>query len=74
MPLDCIVIRAVAVSGRLNILQHLITEWNCKICTGLSHDAVRSGSISMLDWLRHKTSGTKVKNGTLAQELPEQVI
>jgi Ankyrin repeats (3 copies) len=52
MPLDCIVIRAVAVSGRLNILQHLITEWNCEICTSLSYYAARSGSISMLDWLK----------------------
>jgi hypothetical protein len=44
MPLDCIMIRAVAVSGRLNILQHLITEWNCEICTSLSYYAARSGS------------------------------
>jgi uncharacterized metal-binding protein len=52
MPLSETVVNAVAVSGRLNILQHLLLDQQCPIPLGLSHYAARSGSISMLQWLK----------------------
>jgi hypothetical protein len=52
MPLSEFVVKAAAVSGRLNILQHLITAQQCIIPDELSYYVVRSGSISMLNWLR----------------------
>jgi hypothetical protein len=51
MPLSETVVKAVAVSGRLNVLQHLVAEQQCPIPSSLSHCAARSGSISMLHWL-----------------------
>jgi hypothetical protein len=52
MPLDETVVRAVAVSGRLNILQHLLLEQQGPRPARLSYYAARSGSISMLKWPR----------------------
>jgi hypothetical protein len=51
MPLSDTVLEAVALSGRLNILQHLFTQQQCPRPTSLSCYAARSGSISMLSWL-----------------------
>jgi Ankyrin repeats (3 copies) len=45
-------LQAVALSGRLEVLQHLVRERQCRKLTMLSHYAARSGSISMLNWLR----------------------
>jgi hypothetical protein len=57
MPLTDAVVNAVALSGRLNILQHLFTEHHCPLAVPdvLSFNAARSGSIIMLDWLRKKS-------------------
>jgi hypothetical protein len=52
MPLSKTVVKAVALSGRLNILQHLLSDHQCVRPNTLSHIAARSGSISMLKWLR----------------------
>jgi hypothetical protein len=52
MPLSESVILAVGLSGRLNILQHLLIEQLCPKHNNLSHYAARSGNISMLNWLR----------------------
>jgi hypothetical protein len=52
MPFSDDVVRAVARSGRISILQHLITEQRCPIPGLLSYYAARSGSITMLEWLR----------------------
>jgi hypothetical protein len=43
---------AVAFSGRLHILQHLLSAPCCPNPDSLSHYAARCGSISMLMWLR----------------------
>jgi hypothetical protein len=52
MPFSDYVVRAVARSGRLSILQYLITEQRCPIPGLLSYYAARSGSITMLEWLK----------------------
>jgi hypothetical protein len=52
MPLSTSLVQAVASSGRLDVLQHLITQWHCQLPTFLGFSAARSGSISMLNWLR----------------------
>jgi hypothetical protein len=54
MPLSDIVIIAVALSGRLNTLQQLLRAPQCPRVkpSVLSHYAARSGSISMLNWLK----------------------
>jgi hypothetical protein len=54
MPLSVLVITAVAVSGRLHIMQQLLRDPQCPTLQPgtLSHCAARSGSISMLNWLR----------------------
>jgi hypothetical protein len=46
------VVNAIALSGRLHILQHFLTELQCPVPSSISHYAARSGSISMLNWLR----------------------
>jgi hypothetical protein len=51
MPLSESLVLAVALSGRLNVLKHLIIEQQCPTPNLLSHHAARSGSISMLNWL-----------------------
>jgi hypothetical protein len=53
IPLNDRVGKAVALSGRMNVLQHLLTtmQW-LRTSSALSHYAARSGSISMLKWLR----------------------
>jgi hypothetical protein len=50
------VVRAAALSGRLDVLQHLLIERQCPTPYRLSDYAARSGSISMLKWLRAETS------------------
>jgi hypothetical protein len=52
MPLSDIVVKAVAVSGRLDVLQHMLSDQQCSKPYNLSHYAARSGNIDMLDWLR----------------------
>jgi hypothetical protein len=52
MPFSKTVVEAVALSGRLNVLQHLISEQRCPISHSISHYAARSGSIDMLKWLK----------------------
>jgi hypothetical protein len=53
MPLSNTLVNAAALSGRLHILQHLLTEPECPgLTTMINYQAARSGSISMLDWLR----------------------
>jgi hypothetical protein len=55
MPLSETVINAVALSGRLDILQHLLVEQQCPVTDELSNYAARSGSVPMLQWLRSRT-------------------
>eukprot|EP00953_Heterococcus_sp_UTEX-ZZ885_P033713 17518-Heterococcus_DN1.PRE.1 len=45
-------VNAVARSGRLGILQHLLTEQTCPRPIMLSFNAALSGNISMLNWLK----------------------
>eukprot|EP00953_Heterococcus_sp_UTEX-ZZ885_P004279 2806-Heterococcus_DN1.PRE.1 len=45
-------VTAVAFSGRLHILQHLLTEEQCPQPESLSYFGAFSGSTSMLVWLR----------------------
>jgi hypothetical protein len=52
MPLSERVVEGVALSGRINVLQHLLTEQQCPKPIELSYSAARKGSISMLKWLR----------------------
>eukprot|EP00953_Heterococcus_sp_UTEX-ZZ885_P003744 2536-Heterococcus_DN1.PRE.5 len=52
MPLSGTLVEAVAASGRLDLLQRLLTEQQCPRPLKLSKFAAYSGSISMLDWLR----------------------
>jgi hypothetical protein len=46
------VLEAVALSGRLHVLQRLRTEQRCPKPDQISYCAARSGSINMLKWLR----------------------
>eukprot|EP00953_Heterococcus_sp_UTEX-ZZ885_P032497 16973-Heterococcus_DN1.PRE.1 len=55
MPISERVNAGVATSGRLDVLQHLLTEPACPRPTLLSLYAARSGSISMLQWLKVQT-------------------
>jgi hypothetical protein len=52
MPLNKRLVDAVAESGRLGILQQLLSEQQCPRPFGLGYSAARSGSISMLRWLK----------------------
>jgi hypothetical protein len=52
MPLFGDVVRAVAQSGRLHILQLLGIGQKFRIPRALGHWAARSGNIDMLNWLR----------------------
>jgi hypothetical protein len=52
MPLSDLLIKAVALSGRLDVLQHLESDQQCPTIGALSFYAARSGSISMLNWLK----------------------
>jgi hypothetical protein len=52
MPISSIVENAAALSGRLEVLQHLVTDEQCARRKALSHHAARSGSIRMLRWLQ----------------------
>jgi hypothetical protein len=52
MPFSSTLVCAAALSGRLNILQHLIKIKRCSIPERFGCYAARSGSISMLKWLR----------------------
>jgi hypothetical protein len=51
MPLSDTLVHAVALSGRLNILQHLVAEHQCPVPQSVCHYAARSDSISMLKLL-----------------------
>jgi hypothetical protein len=55
MPLYGSLADAAALSGRLHILQHLLTEQQCPVTDELSYFAARSGSVPMLQWLRSHT-------------------
>jgi hypothetical protein len=50
--LDFTLIDAAALSGRLHILQHLLIDKQCEPPDELDYFAARSGSISMLKWLK----------------------
>jgi hypothetical protein len=52
MPLGENLVNAVAMSGRLAILQHLFTDEQCPTPITLSYCAARSGSIDMLEWCK----------------------
>ena len=52
MPLSNTVVEAVASSGHLDVLQPLLTEQQCPLPDAFGFYAGRSGSISMLNWLR----------------------
>jgi hypothetical protein len=58
-------VHAAARSGRLSILQHMLSEHKCPKPKDLSHDAARSGNISMLKWLRAE-SWCQFDQGTCA--------
>eukprot|EP00953_Heterococcus_sp_UTEX-ZZ885_P019956 11147-Heterococcus_DN1.PRE.3 len=45
-------VQAVALTGRLEVLQHLLADQHCPRPNDVSHYAARSGSISMLKWLK----------------------
>jgi hypothetical protein len=64
MPLSDNVVRAAAMSGRLNVLQHLLSQQECPKATEISYYAARSGSISMLECL--KREGCKFNHHTRA--------
>jgi hypothetical protein len=51
MVFDDSVVDAAALSGRLNILQHLLVQQHCPESTQLSYYAARSGNVEMLMWL-----------------------
>jgi hypothetical protein len=55
MPLSDAVVNMAALSGRLNILQQLLSEQQCPRPSTISHYAAGSGNITMLKWL--KTEG-----------------
>jgi hypothetical protein len=46
MPLSDTLVNAVALTRRLDVLQHLLTEYQCPIPQSISHYAARSGSIT----------------------------
>jgi hypothetical protein len=52
MPLSQNLLQAAAVSGRLSILQHLISEQHCPKPRALVYYAACGGNISLLIWLR----------------------
>jgi hypothetical protein len=57
MPLQSIVVKAVAKSGRLDVLQHLLSDHPrltslSSVKEETSYYAAHSGNISMLNWLR----------------------
>jgi hypothetical protein len=54
MPLSASLANAVARSGRLEALQQLLTGQVRPVMPDLGHHAARSGSISMLNWLRFR--------------------
>jgi hypothetical protein len=56
MEFSDMLLKAVALSGRLNVLQYLINERQCQTPSSISHYAARSGSTSMLNWLRAEAS------------------
>jgi hypothetical protein len=55
MPISETLVKAAALSGRLLILQQLLSEQYCPRPINLSRYTARSGSISMLNWLRTQT-------------------
>jgi hypothetical protein len=55
MPLNRTVVCAVALSARLEVLQHIGTLQQCPRPFALSQYAARSGSIVMLNWLRDES-------------------
>jgi hypothetical protein len=57
MPRSKTVLHAVALSGRLDVLQRLVTGRRWPGTRSLSFFAARSGSISMLKWLRAERRG-----------------
>jgi hypothetical protein len=59
------VVEAAARSGRLSILQHMLSEHKCPRPRHLSHYAARSGNIDMLKWLRTQ-SWCEFDHGTCA--------
>jgi hypothetical protein len=72
MPLSDTVVEAAALSGRLNILQHLLADQQCPRPFRLSHSAALSGSINMLRCSKHRTG---VHLPTMhAQELQKAAI
>jgi hypothetical protein len=55
MLLNYTVMDAVALSGRLNILQSILSEQQCPAPDELPQYAARSGNVSMLKWLNADT-------------------
>jgi hypothetical protein len=54
MPLTDTVVKAAALSGRLFMLQHLVRELQVPLPHATGHCAARSGSISVLMWLKEE--------------------
>jgi hypothetical protein len=52
VPLSEELVKAAALSGRLHVLQHLLSLQQCPRPIEMSHYAARSCNISMLNWLR----------------------
>jgi hypothetical protein len=52
MPFSNYIVKAAAHSGRLPILQHLLSDQQCPKLYDLSRYAASSGSINMLQWLK----------------------
>jgi hypothetical protein len=52
MPLSRAVVNAAAPSGRMHVLQHLLTQQQCPTPDTLSQYAAHSGNIDMLKWLK----------------------
>eukprot|EP00953_Heterococcus_sp_UTEX-ZZ885_P041019 20946-Heterococcus_DN1.PRE.4 len=58
MSLSCALVEAVALSGRLDVLQHLLVEEQCcSMPSRSSYYAARSGKVSMLKWLQAQGVG-----------------
>eukprot|EP00953_Heterococcus_sp_UTEX-ZZ885_P003694 2507-Heterococcus_DN1.PRE.7 len=74
MPLSALLVNTAAASGRMSILQLLLSDQHCPRPSNLSHWAAHSGSIPLLNWLRtqswcifdHDTCAGAAKGGHLA--------
>jgi hypothetical protein len=76
MPLSISAVKGAALSGRINVLQHLLSEQPSLTSTTLRYDisyyAAHSGSVDMLNWLRAEVGVRSIT--TRAKEQQQVVI